>query len=546
MSKFMSEVVAAAAETDHGLWSGSAGDLRETKWADVHRRAVLMAGKLQTLGIDHGTRVAVLAVDPTAVASLIQAVLLRGATVTMLQQPTPQADLAGWQAGCLQVLSMLDVRHLVIGDPFLDTEPMFSSHGVTVLRLDGDWGSRTPGDFVECAEDDVALFQLTSGSTGLPKAVGISHGNLYANAIAMQKAAAGRIDRDVMVSWLPLSHDMGLIGFLVSPMFFGVKTVCVSPLEFLHSPMNWLRLISDHRGTITAAPNFAYLIAQRRLARVESGRYDLSSLRFALCGAEPIDPTTMRAFAREAQRFGFDDAAIVAAYGMAEATLAVSFATVGQGLRVDSVDGETLASQNRAHPVDPAAGSGREVTLLGQPLHGMEIRVAGADGAPLTPRHVGELVIRGDAVTSRYVTSDGEVSAVDASGWLNTGDLGYVTEDGQVAVCGRLKNVIIVSGRNIYPSDVEKAAETVEGVRRGGVVAFGRTSSNKREELCVVVEAGGSSDAREIQRGVARSVFGSTGISPTVFVHPRGTIPKTASGKLKHLEAKRIFATAEA
>ncbi|MEV0358079.1 long-chain-fatty-acid--CoA ligase [Nocardia sp. NPDC050697] len=547
MSEFMDQLLGPALDTGRGLWSGPSTELTETSWKEVSRRASIMAGRLQSLGVGPGTRVAALAIDPAEVAPLAQAVWMRGAALTMLQQPTPQADLAEWQAGCDGVIGMLGIEHLVLGSPFLAAAGGFTERGLTVVRLDHDWGT-TPGDLVDCAEDDIAVYQLTSGSTGAPKAVAISHRNLYANGNAMYGGSLGTPENDVMVSWLPLSHDMGMIGFLVTPMAFGIKAVCVSPLEFLRSPLNWLRIITDHRGTITAAPNFAYSIIQRRLARVEQeGHYDLSTLRFALCGAEPIDPAAMRGFAAAAARFGFDPSAIVAAYGMAEATLAVSFAALGDGMTVDVVDGEQLAAGGRAVPRTPSEHDGphasREVVLLGAPLLGMEVRVAAA----AAPRTVGELLIRGAAVTSHYITTGGRVDAVDGDGWLHTGDIGYLTEDGQVAICGRSKNVVILSGRNIYPADVERAAEVVDGVRQGGVVAFGTAEPGRPEQLWIVVEVGGGDlDHREIQRAVARRVFDRIGVSPKVLTRPRGAIPKTPSGKVKHLEAKAIFAGAPA
>ncbi|MFC3965304.1 long-chain-fatty-acid--CoA ligase [Nocardia jiangsuensis] len=545
MSEFMSQLLGPALETGRGLWSGPSTDLTETSWTEISARAAIMAGRLQSLGVGHGSRVAMLALDPADVAPLAQAVWMRGAALTMLQQPTPQADLGEWQAGCRSVVAMLGIEHLVLGEPFLAVADGFAEHGPTIVRLDDDWGT-TPGDLVDCAEEDIAVYQLTSGSTGSPKAVAISHGNLHANGIAMRGGSLGTPEVDVMVSWLPLSHDMGMIGFLVTPMAFGFKAVCVSPLEFLRSPLNWLRIITDHRGTITAAPNFAYSIIQRRLARVEqNAHYDLSTLRFALCGAEPIDPAAMRGFCAAAGRFGFSPNAVVAAYGMAEATLAVSFAGLGGGMTVEVVDSEQLAGGGRAVPVTAAddAPAGREVVLLGRPLSGMEVRVATGAQADPGPRVVGELLIRGAAVTSHYLTTEGRLDAVDGDGWLHTGDVGYLTEDGQVAICGRSKNVIIVSGRNIYPADVERVAELVDGVRRGGVVAFGTSAAGRPEELRVVVEVGGGDlDHREIQRAVARRVFDRIGVSPKVLTRPRGAIPKTPSGKIRHVEAKAVFA----
>ena len=363
------------------------------------------------------------------------------------------------------------------------------------------------------------------------------------NGKAMVAGSRARPDNDVMVSWLPLSHDMGLIGFLLTPMAYGIETVCVAPTEFLKSPLNWLQIISDYRGTMTAAPNFAYSIVQRRLAHVGDGQFDLSSLRFALCGAEPIDAETMRNFSSAASRFGFDERAVVAAYGMAEATLAVSFATLGEGLTVDKLDSDEFRTAGPISAIDEPGPPPKEVVLLGRPLPGMQVRVVDDHQNDLPERTLGEFLIRGDAVTRSYATSHGDISAVDEHGWLHTGDLGYLTEAGEIAICARRKNIIIVAGRNIFPADVEKFGESVHGVRAGGVIAFGITNHNGPEQFRIVAEVPdlNSLHDKNIRRNIAKKVFSSIGISPSVILQTKGSIPKTLSGKLSHVQAKQMF-----
>ncbi|MGC2654988.1 MAG: fatty acyl-AMP ligase [Mycobacterium sp.] len=544
MSRFIDGIADAAAKSSLGLHFGAADALGFARWSEIHQTAVKIAGRLTADGVTPGSRVGVLAANAEDVAPVCQGIWMAGAAMTMLQQPSPQADLNQWHAGTLRSLEMLSARFVVVGQPFLAVAEDLRSSGYHVIEIPDGW----PDAAVvmrPTAEDDVALYQLTSGSTGDPKAVAITHRNLYANAVAMKKGAAADPDTDVMMSWLPLSHDMGLVGFLLTPMYYGVKTVYVPPTEFLKSPLNWIQLLSEHRATMTAAPNFAYSIIHRRLKAVDDGAYDLSALRFVLCGAEPIDPATMHEFARQTSRFGMREEAVVAAYGLAEATLAVSFSQVDRPLTVERLRTREFETARRAITTTGCADASlKDVVLLGPPLAGTEVRVLGVDGVTLPARHVGEIAIRGDAVTRHYATSEGEVAAIDDHGWLHTGDLGYLTHTGEVAVCGRLKNVIIVAGRNIFPCDLERLAESADGIRRGAVVAFGVSRPDQREEIRIVAETMEKYPddvSQAIRRQVARSVFNATGLSPSVMLVDKGVIPKTPSGKIRHVAAKETF-----
>jgi fatty-acyl-CoA synthase len=546
MSVFTEGIDRTAATTSHRLHYGATDDMRSAPWSEVVATGRRATAALRAAGVCEGDRLAVLAAHANDVAPVAYGTWGAGAAMTMLQQPNPQADLREWHAATLRSLDMLGARTVVVGEPFLTVAESLRAAGYEAVSIPAAWPDAT-APLVRPAEHDVALYQLTSGSTGDPKAVAITHANLFANAEAMRVGAVAE-DTDVMLSWLPLSHDMGLVGFLLTPLHLGLETVYVAPTEFLRSPLNWMRLISDYGATITAAPNFAYSIVHRRLKAANEGVYDLSRLRFALCGAEPIDPNTMDEFVRQATRFGMRADAVVAAYGLAEATLAVSFARVGEGLRVERLDAEDFERRRRAvlaARTDPGA---KEVVVLGPPLPGMAVRVRAEGGdTDLPARHLGELQIRGGAVTRRYATVGGGVDATDAEGWLHTGDLGYLTDDGEVVVCGRLKNVIIVAGRNIFPCELERIAESADGVRRGAVVAFGTVLPDRRETITVVAETAETCDAdtrREMQRQIARKVYGVIGLSPHVVLVDRGTIPKTPSGKIRHVAAKQMFAGA--
>ncbi|QFZ16646.1 fatty acyl-AMP ligase [Saccharothrix syringae] len=549
MSRFVDTMVATAAGAlgrARGMTTGEPGDPVRRSWLEVHERATRAAGALVAGGVARGDSIAVLAGDPAAIAPTVQAVWLAGASTTMLHQPTARTDLAEWAEDTLRVLNMIDAKLVLLGAPFDALAGVLEQHGVAYRRLEELDGDPLPAP-VEVDEDLPALLQLTSGSTADPKAVRITHGNLWSNATAMRTAAALDPESDVMVSWLPLFHDMGMVGFLTVPMLFGIDLVKVTPADFLARPTLWPDLISRYGGTITAAPNFAYAIVARRTRNVDDGAFDLSRLRIALNGAEPIDPAAVRAFTDEGARFGLRPECVLCAYGMAETALGVAFAPVFTGMAVDVVDPEELEAGKHAVPVDPGHPNARAFPLLGPPLPGLEVQVVDEAGAVLGERRVGRLRVRGEAVTPGYLTVDGPVATRDAEGWLDTGDEGYLV-DGQVVVCGRRKDVIIMGGRNIYPTDIERAATSVEGVRAGNAVAVRLDAGTRRERFAVVVEsrlAGDDEAVRALSKEVGARVVDAVGLRPfSVVVLKPGSLPKTPSGKLRRAAAASLVPAA--
>ena len=281
---------------------------------------------------------------------------------------------------------------------------------------------------------------------------------------------------------------MGMTGFLTVPMYFGTELVKVTPMDFLRDTLLWAKLIDKYKGTMTAAPNFAYTLFAKRLRRQATpGQFDLSTLRWALSGAEQVDPADVEDLFDAGAPFGLRPEAILPAYGMAETTVAVSFTECGGGLVVDEVDADLLAVLHRAVPA--TRGKTRRLATLGRPLEGLEARIVDEDGGVLPARGVGVIQVRGEPVTQGYTTVAGFVAAQDDQGWYDTGDLGYLTENGHVVVCGRVKDVIIMAGRNIYPTDIERAAARVAGVRPGCAVAVRLDAGHSRETFAVAVES---------------------------------------------------------
>lgn len=533
MSRFLAMLLDSAAHSVHGMTTGEPKAPVRRPWPEVHATARRMAAALSsgTAPLARRSSVGVLAGEPVAIAPAAQAVWLTGGSVTMLHQPTPRTDLAAWAEDTVSVLKMIDAELVLLGAPFDALAPVLVERGIafrTIESLDAD-GDFTP-DAGVAGEGDTALLQLTSGSTAEPKAVRITHGNLHANISAMVEAARLDIERDVMVSWLPLFHDMGMVGFMTVPMVTGLELVTVTPVDFLSRPLLWAELISKYGGTVTAAPNFAYAVLGRQLARAD-GPLDLSSLRIALNGAEPIDAAAVTAFTGAGARFGLRPESVLCAYGMAETALGVAFAPVETGLAVDEIDADALESRRLAVP-----GTDRRFPKLGPPLPGIEVRVVDEHGGVRGEREVGVLQLRGPSVTPGYLTVDGPVATQDAEGWLDTGDEGYLV-DGQVVVCGRRKDVIIMGGRNIYPTDIERAAGEADDVRAGNVVAVRIAAGDRRESFAVAVESRKAGDAdaeKAIRKDVTSRIVSAVGVRPAeVVVMGPGSLPKTPSGKLR-------------
>jgi fatty-acyl-CoA synthase len=539
VSRFTETMYGNAQWSLKGMTTGEPDTPVRHTWAEVHERARRIAGGLAAAGVGHGDAVAVLAGAPVEIAPTAQGIWMRGASLTMLHQPTPRTDLQRWAEETTAVIRMIDAKAVVVSDPFMPAAPLLAQLGMQVLIIEHLLDASPIGP-VHTDDDDLALMQLTSGSTGSPKAVQITHANVVANAEAMFIGANFDIDTDVIVSWLPCFHDMGMTGFLTVPMYFGAELVKVTPMDFLRDTLLWAKLIDKYRGTMTAAPNFAYNLFAKRLRRQATpGQFDLSSLRWALSGAEQVDPADVEDLCEAGAPFGLRPEAILPAYGMAETTVAVSFSECGAGMVVDEVDADLLAFLHRAIPA--IRGNTRRLVSLGRLLHGLEARVVDEDGAVLPARGVGVIQVRGEPVTAGYTTTAGFISAQDDQGWYDTGDLGYLTETGNVVVCGRVKDVIIMAGRNIYPTDIERAAARVDGVRPGCAVAVRLDAGHSRETFAVAVESKEFQDhdaVRCIERQVAHEVVAEVDVRPrNVVVLEPGMIPKTPSGKLRRAHA---------
>jgi fatty-acyl-CoA synthase len=518
---------------------------RTVSWSEVHHRALRVATLLARRGIGKGTRVGLLADTSVDLVVAIQAVWLAGAAITVLPLPVRQSA----EAYVRQLRGMIaDARPglVLIGDPLAGlAKPLAAAAPVADLPafVAGASGVE-PATAPRPAPPDLAILQYTSGSTRAPRGVPVTHGRLAAHVAAIRQATRHERVHGCLLGWLPLYHDLGLVGGLVLAMSCGCQLVLQSPIAFTTRPMSWFEAITAHRATATGAPNFAWGL----MARLLGARPDpdpairLDSLRLALTGAEPIDPVTMRRFVGVARRHGLDPSVITPAYGLAEATLAVTVSTPGTGLRVDVVD--PVALETRGEAVPAAGRAGRPLVRLGHPVPGVRLRIVDrAGGHELGPRHVGRIEVAGVSVSGGYW---GE-PATGPAGWLRTGDLGYLAEDGELVVCGRESDLLVAAGRNVFPQDVEAAAGAVPAVRAGNVAAFGIPGQGAGDRLVVAVESRGWADldtTKAVRSAVTAAVVAEVGLAPRVVaVLPPGRLPKTSSGKVRRAEARRRYLT---
>jgi len=387
---------------------------------------------------------------------------------------------------------------------------------------------------------ETAFIQYTSGSTGTPRGVVVTAGNLAANVAAMGRALKLTPD-DRVVSWLPLYHDMGLIGGLLAPAAHGAACWLLSPLEFLLRPASWLQALSVARATLTVAPNFAYGLVARKVTDADLSGLDFSSLRAAINGAEPVDPATAEAFCARLAPMGLRASSYFPVYGLAESTLSVAFPPLDRGVKIDRVERAALAA-GQAVPAASAEGS-VAVVSVGRALEEVAIMASGGhDHEHLPERRLGEIIVRGPSVSPWYFEK--HQPRRERRTWLRTGDLGYLA-DGELYVVDRLKDVIIVAGRNYAPTDIERTVEKVDGLRAGRSVAFGVPDEKHATEALVIaaeVQPRSRAELGRLREAVRAALLEQIGLAPADvrLVHP-GALARTSSGKLMRRDARERY-----
>jgi fatty-acyl-CoA synthase len=390
----------------------------------------------------------------------------------------------------------------------------------------------------ETTPDALGVIQFSSGSTVDPKAVALSHRALVNQCAALEALMKPEHGEPSGVSWLPLYHDMGLIGALLSAIYQAGPLTLLPPEAFLARPALWLRALSKYKATISPAPNFAYGLCLKRIKPVDLEGVDLSNWHFALNGAEPVSVETMDRFSTRFAPHGFDRQALMPVYGMSEASLAVTFTSPKGPKRSLTLDPVALATEGR---VVPAAEQRRTVVSVGTAVPGAELEVRGEQGHALGEGQLGRVFVRAPFVMSGYFDDAAATARTVAGGWLDTGDLGFI-DGGELFIAGRAKDLVIVRGRNHAPQEFEDALEPIAGVRTGCAVALGFVPTGETDEqLLLLVElAGPASD--ELKARIGAAVLARTGINPhTIELLEAGTLPRTSSGKLRRGEALRRY-----
>ncbi|HEV7670980.1 MAG TPA: fatty acyl-AMP ligase [Thermoanaerobaculia bacterium] len=522
-------------------------------WRELWRRAGTEAARLRDAGVGAGDRVMlVLPSPPDFVAAFFGAARLGAVPVPVAPLAPRNSAARAVQSDRLSAVAADCHAAAVIAQPEV-CESLNRRSARDRKRIwlapaaPGTPPAEVPPD-VARDPDGLALLQYTSGSTSRPKGVELSHRSILANVAAIVE----RIDHPdaVGLTWLPLHHDMGLIGGLLSPLAGRMTLYLMPPRAFLLSPLRWLSAISEHRVTMTVAPNFAFAYCLENIDPADLEGVRLDSLRIALNGAEPVDPAVVARFEEKFRPYGLRSGVVTPVYGLAENCLAVTFSDFG-AFRLDAVDADRLELTGRALPADPAnpvdtATRRRTFVSVGRPIGHQEVRIAGRGGKPLPERQVGEILVRGPSVMRAYHRRAQATARALRGGWLHTGDLGYLA-DGQLFVTGRKKELIIRNGRNYHPQDLESQLRDLPGLRAGSAVAF---AVEARPALRVVVVAETREKEPQARALLAREIRGRIhdaclfGPDEVILVRP-GTIPRTTSGKPRRPECRRMYLAAE-
>jgi len=532
---------------------GGRGELEQVApYAVIRDRAVAIARRLIAMGFERGARIAIGAEMTPEFLCAFYACQYAG----LLAVPLPVlTGLGGREGHAAQLRRIMETSGAEAAVGSADLLPQLKS------AADG-----LPLGFIGTVEEieaqtvvadhlrplgpaDLSHIQYSSGSTRSPSGIAISQAALMANAGSVARHGLELQPGDRCVSWLPLYHDMGMIGFMLIPMLCQISIDYLSTDSFARRPLQWLRIISRNRATVAFSPAFGYELCVRRGNAARSLDLDLSTWRVAGIGAEMIRAQTLDAFAETFAPFGFNAEAFVPSYGLAEATLAFSFAPLRSGVAVDHVDKRALTARHLASPAATPADAGnrmnghRSFATCGRPLPGHKVEIRDENGAVLPDRHVGRIVIQGPSLMSGYFRdAEATEQVLTPDGWLDTGDMGYVV-DGTLFVTGRRKDLIIVNGRNIWPQDLEWLASTVEEVKSRDTAAFSVEAEDGRETAVILVQCRLSDpELREkLRRDVRAVIFRNAGVDCRVALIPPRSLPFTSSGKLSRTKAKQAY-----
>jgi fatty-acyl-CoA synthase len=514
----------------------------KVSYSCAYQSASKLAAALSAHGLGKGDRLGIVLSAPQAFTTTFLACMMAGIVAVPLAPPSLHQDAHAYGAALVAALNVAQIRTVVAQSavcamlhdvlPGLGAQHRCIAFEQLETMASGELSPIVP------ALDDCCYIQFTSGSTGAPKGAVITYRNLCANLWAIMRHGLDIRDDDVSVSWLPLYHDMGLVGKFLAPLAFSVEMVYLPTLAFVKKPASWITALSRYRASISFAPNFAYLLAAKRPPE-NTGDLDLSCIRALGCGAEPINPEVIRRFVEAFAPYGLNPNALMPCYGMAEATLAVTFDSLCRPPTIIDVDRELAESARQVAPPGPGA---RALSLVscGKTLPGVEISIRDDAGNLLSSNQIGEIWVKSPGVTSGYVNNVLDTAAAIRGGWLKTGDLGFLSEN-ELFVTGRVKDSIIINGKNFSAMDFEWQVESLPEVRSGHVVAFS-VPTDATEGVVVVAETNRGADVQHLAERIRGVIYDalSQPVNDIVLVR-HGTLPKTTSGKIRRAQTRRDY-----
>ena len=517
-------------------------------YAQLHAGARGLGAALQAHGLEPGERVALMLPTSRAYFFAFYGVVLAGGVPVPIYPPVRRQQLEDHLRRQSRILHNCRAAMLLTTDDAIGIARLLTAQ-VESLRavLDVEALTNTDGvlEAVTRSADDLAFLQYTSGSTGDPKGVILSHANLLANVRA-DGAGLAVTPADVFVSWLPLYHDMGLIGAWLGSLYHGLRLVVMPPLSFLARPERWLWAIHRHHGTVSAAPNFAFELCVQRIRDADIEGLDLSRWRVAANGAEAISARTLDAFCARFAPYGFRRETMLPVYGLAECAVGLAFSPLGRPPRVDRIDRDALSRDGHAVPAltDEVSTATLAIVACGQPLPQHEIRVVDTAGRELPERREGRLQFKGPSATAGYFERPDETARLIQDGWRETGDRAYIA-NGELFVTGRIKDVVIRAGRNIYPAELEDAIGDLDGIRKGHVAVFGAPDQGSGTERVVVMAETRKRDpaARERLRQAINELAADLIAAPPdeVLLMAPNTVLRTSSGKIRRSACRTLY-----
>ena len=521
------------------------GETRIT-YRDLMRAADAVAAGLQALGLEPGDTVAIMLPTCPEYFHTYFGILAAGGVPVPIYPPARLDQIEEHVRRHAGILTNAEAKVLITVPEaravarLLEARVADLDRIVTVPELIAAGREKKP---VALKGNDIAFLQYTSGSTGDPKGVVLTHANLLANIRAIRLTIKLE-PTDVFVSWLPLYHDMGLICAWLASLYCATPLVVMSPLAFLVRPERWLRAIADYRGTVSAAPNFAYELCVKRIAEADIEGLNLSSWRLAANGAEPVMPETLARFTSRFAPRGLRPEALTPVYGLAESTVGLLCPPLGRVPRIDRVRRDTFSSTGRAEPAAPDDTHALRFVSCGVPIHGHAVRIVDAIGGEAAERVEGRLEFSGPSATAGYYRNPEATARLLDGEWRDTGDRAYLA-DGEVFITGRVKDIIIRGGRNIHPHELEDAIGTVPGVRRGCVAVFGSADAATGTERLIVLAETHISEAAErdaLRERIIKAAVAVQGEAPDdVVLAPARTVLKTSSGKIRRAACRELY-----